>query len=332
MDLSRRWRMRRCLVLLAVLALVSCGVLVSLASSEPWPENRQLLGLNDKTLQKVIGDPTAGLPEVLPVLSGLDRALNMAVGPDGLVYIADTGKRSIVRCDANGRNLTVIMKSGSLSPYDLSFDEEGNLFFSTFARDLSCGTSMGVWKIPGAQPGATPEKVLSGGDIKACTTISGYGPFSMSPLCVVTSGPHKGDILVGGKGSITIVRAVAPDYTSFVPFVKSVQGVFDPYGSGTVDIPVVFTDFCMLGTNGNVVATDWINGRILEFDPEGNFLRVVAKLYRANLITTDRSGNIYASGAVFGGRDFQQIVGFSREGERLFQIPITDVRAVAVVE
>lgn len=330
---ANRTTWTRCVVCLsAVLALTAAGSAVVVAvPGGAWPADRQLLYLTFTVLQKVLGDPTVGFPEVMPVLSGFERAVNMAVGPDGLIYISDRNAGKIVRCDAKGGNVTTIVRSNTIAPYDMSFDAQGNLYFTTHSDDLTCTVSEGVWMIPGARPGAQPVRIISGGAMQDCKTVAGSN-YYLSAIRVITAGPHAGDILVGGQGDIAIARAVAPDFTTLVPFVRGGSGVANPSDAGSVTISAAFTDFITIGNEGHVLATDWYRDQILEFGPNGEFLRVFAELRNANLLTADRDGNVYVSSAVFGGTDFQQLVVFSPSGERLFQMPLNNVRAIAVVE
>jgi gluconolactonase len=64
-------------------------------------------------------------------VTGIPAAL--AFGPGGCLYVTDEGRRSIVKVEPDGTQIDVISAwSGERlnGPNDLSFDEEGNLFFT----------------------------------------------------------------------------------------------------------------------------------------------------------------------------------------------------------
>jgi hypothetical protein len=317
-------------MLILLVAALTMGGLATLAS---WPQGQELLAFSGDFIYRIPGDPTAGYPMPIPIPVRLGWIADVVVGPDGLLYVADGGDQSIVRFEPDGSDKTEILGNSFLYPSDLAFDSEGNLFFTTYDRRAQNeGSSMGVWRIAGAEPGAEPEKIIEGTDIQECGVLEENCRFGPPAICVLTTGPHAGDLLLGGRENVAIVRAVGPDYQTLVPFVMESNPPSSVYAADEAKIPPVLIDFWQLTTSGNILATDFINGQILEFDSEGQLVRVIAELRRANGVTADSAGNVYAAGAVFGARDHQHVVGYDPEGEMLLDISMNDIKGVLILE
>ena len=295
------------------------------------PSTWAIYGYSSEHLFIIPGDPTVGYPIPMPRPLPVGWGGSMIVGPDGLFYCTDVDDGEIVRFDPATREPTVIFESGSLLPSDLAFDLEGNLLFSTYAAGgTNEGDSLGIWKIPGAVPGAAAEKIIDGSDIRECGVVNLGCQFGAPRLCVLTTGRYRGDLLVSGRGGIAIARAIGPDYRTLVGFIQAPQST---YQSGTEDpIPATLLDIHQVAATGDVLATDFINHRILQFDAEGRYLGVFCDLYRANRLASDYAGNVYATGSVWGSRSLQHIAGYSSTGALLFQLPIGDVVGVVILE
>lgn len=294
------------------------------------PSTWEIFGFSHKHLFIIPGNPAVGYPIPMPRPLPVEWAGGVIVGPDGLFYCTDVDSGEIVSFDPDTRTPTVIFESGNLHPVDLAFDHEGNLIFSTYAKDgANAGDSQGIWRIPGAVPGASAEEIISGSDIRECGVVKSGCRFGPPHVTALTVGAHRGDLLVSGIGSVAIVRAIGPNYTTLVPFI---QATGETYSSNEPGVPDILSDFHQIPATGVIVATDFISGRILQFDPEGRYIGVLCNLYRANRVTSDYAGNIYASASVWGGRDLQCIVGVNPEGERLFELPINDVMGVVIHE
>jgi hypothetical protein len=294
------------------------------------PLTWEIYGFSNKYLFAIPGDPTVGYPTPMPIRLPVEWGGMVVVGPDGLLYCTDAGKRRIVCFDPHTQESSIIFERKSLYPADLTFDLDGNLIFSTYARDGdNDGDSMGIWMIPGALPGTPAEKIIDGSKIRSCGVLVSGCRFGPPHISVLTAGPYRGDLLVSGRGDTAIARAVGPDYGTILPFI---QQPVSSYPSGEKAIPTALSDFHAVTSTGIVLATDFINGRILRFDAEGRYTDVFCVLSRANCLTADSAGNVYASGSVWGSMDRQSIAGFSPDGTLLFQIPIGDVVGVVIVE
>jgi len=296
----------------------------------PAPTSWEIYGYSGDQLFIISGDPQA-FPSPMPRPLPGDWSGCVIAGPDGLFYCTDTPNGEILRFDPRTRKPTTVFEDAKLYPYDLEFDLEGNLLFSTYDRDGdNRGKSEGIWRVSNPGPNATAEKIIDGAEIRECGALDANCRLGPTHLCVLKVGRYRGDLLVGGKDDVPIARAIGPDYTRIVTFIQEEESTY--MSSDEDPIPTMLSDYHQVEATGAVLATDFINGRILEFDSEGNFVGVFCDLYRANRVTSDYEGNVYASGSAWGRRNLQHIAGFTAEGERIFEIPINDVTGVIIVE
>lgn len=89
----------------------------------------------------------------------LSNPVNVAVGPDGAVFVADFDNGKIKRVDAtSGDTTTVIAQQGFKKPFAMVFDASGALFVTTDdAPDGSHGAMSGsVWRVDVNARTATP--------------------------------------------------------------------------------------------------------------------------------------------------------------------------------
>jgi hypothetical protein len=99
--------------------------------------NLYLTDFNDHVVKIRPDDST------LMIYNNPGKTAGVAVGPDGLVYVADYNTNYILRMDSSGNNVSVFATQ-IYSPANLFFDKSGNLFVSSF----------GLYKI-------TPQQVES---------------------------------------------------------------------------------------------------------------------------------------------------------------------------
>jgi hypothetical protein len=296
----------------------------------PVPTTWEIFCFSSQHLFTIPGNPAVGYPIPIPRPLPVDWAGDVIVGPNGQFYCTDTEKGEIVRFDPQTREPTSIFKSTDICPAYLAFDVNGNLLFSTYARHgENSGNSMGVWRIPEGTPGASAELIISGSQIRECGFLTSGCRFGAPAICVLTSGPYRGDILVSGRSGVPVSRAIGPDFNRLVPFLQDPGYALPPEEH---QIPDALSFYHQVHATGSVMITDFINSRILEFDSEGRFVRIFASLYRANRLTSDYAGNVYASGSVWGRSNLQHVVGLSPNGDVLFQLPITNILGVLILE
>ena len=59
----------------------------------------------------------------------VNNPYGLRIGPDGALYVCETGNHRVSRLDLNTRKLTSVVE-GQKEPYELQFDEDGNLLFA----------------------------------------------------------------------------------------------------------------------------------------------------------------------------------------------------------
>jgi DNA-binding beta-propeller fold protein YncE len=92
-----------------------------------------------------------------------NRARALALGPDGLLYVADACNHRVQVFDRDGNLVRLFGEAGTqpgqLSyPYDLSFSPDGLLYVCEYGNHRvqkfdPSGKSLGTWGIPGRKPG-----------------------------------------------------------------------------------------------------------------------------------------------------------------------------------
>jgi DNA-binding beta-propeller fold protein YncE len=78
-----------------------------------------------------------------------NNPVNVAVGPDGKLYVADFDNGLIRAVDHDGTVTTVIAKQGFVRPFGLAFTSDGTLYVSTDNDDTGQHTLMSgtVWRV-----------------------------------------------------------------------------------------------------------------------------------------------------------------------------------------
>jgi sugar lactone lactonase YvrE len=92
------------------------------------------------------------------------RPRGAAIGPDGLLYVADSGNHRVQVFDLEGRLVRIVGKQGSRPgelnyPYDLAFGPDGDLYVVEWGnhrvqRFTRAGKPKGTWGTPGREPGS----------------------------------------------------------------------------------------------------------------------------------------------------------------------------------
>jgi sugar lactone lactonase YvrE len=170
---------------------------------------------------------------------------NVAIGPDGLLYIADSGNHRIQVFDADGRYIRSWGEFGDgpgqfNEPWSLAVDENHVYVADTWNHRLQKFTLDGQWVTTLGESGS-PESPESGGGLF-------FGPR---------------DILILSDGSLLVTDTGNHRLQLFDPdgnFIRAVGGngalpgqFFEPVGIG-------------LNSDGSIYVVDTWNGRIQQFD------------------------------------------------------------------
>ena len=146
-------------IICVIIVLGACGVghptsntdgNVSVADGAPFTKGvSTLAGVADPGF--VDGDRNA---------ARFNNPVNVAYGPDGMVYVADFDNNKIRAVDANGRVTTIVAQNGFMRPFGLAFASDGTLFISTDndqngAHDPMSGS---VWRV---NLGATTATIVA---------------------------------------------------------------------------------------------------------------------------------------------------------------------------
>jgi glucose/arabinose dehydrogenase len=129
-------------------------VLLAACAAHPPPNADGNAPLGDAApfttgVSTLAGVGTAGFIDGDRNAARFNNPVNVAYGPDGLVYVADFDNSKIRAVDASGSVTTVIAQVGFVRPFGLAFAPDGTLFVSTDndkngAHNLMSGS---VWRV-----------------------------------------------------------------------------------------------------------------------------------------------------------------------------------------
>ncbi|MFC2078309.1 GEVED domain-containing protein, partial [Candidatus Bipolaricaulota bacterium] len=148
--------------------LIAVGVVVT---GQVLAEGSRIFSHQEDTIFEIVIDPLTGLVTAYPVFSvHYDWFIfDLKGGPDGLLYFSDTFSHRIIRVDPDGAFWEVVMERENLYPAEITFDDDGNLYFSNVVCSSicvgdACPTDFaGIWVIENAledEP-ASPRLLVS---------------------------------------------------------------------------------------------------------------------------------------------------------------------------
>jgi sugar lactone lactonase YvrE len=239
------------------------------------------------------------------IASGLGSPGVILCGPDGRLYVdsneEEEGGRKVNRIlrfnqDGSGRTVVAEWDSNELRPGAMVFAPNGDLYFGTGSIKRGQPTQ-GIWRIPGALQADgefnPPEQVLPPTTFLTPTFDVNY---ATEPFAFLATGPFQGDLLISDRPRTSgtpggrVVRALHPDFTSVEEFIPAFK---DPRGKPF--LPPGLT----INSQGDVFVTDFANGKILRYGPDGVFKGVFAILEWANQIAIGPDDIVYVTNVVF---------------------------------
>jgi sugar lactone lactonase YvrE len=239
------------------------------------------------------------------IASGLGTPRSILCGPDGRLYVTDLwaeeGGHEVNRIlrfnqDGSGRTVVAQWDSDVLRPEAMVFSPNGDLYFGTGSIEEGKLTQ-GIWRIPSAlqadEQFNPPEQVLPPSAFLAPTSDVEY---LVTPFAFLTTGPFQGDLLISdaprtsGTPEGRVLRALHPDFTSVEEFIPAFK---DPRGKPFLPAGLA------INSQGDVFVTDFANGKILRYGPDGVFKGVFAILEWANQIAIGPDDIVYVTNVSF---------------------------------
>ncbi len=262
----------------------------------------------------------------------LSSPRNVAIGPDGLIYVADTANHRIQVFDADGRFVRGWGGSGAEAgqfnePWGLAVDETYVYVADTWNARIQkftlAGEFVGAYGVSGS-----PAADDSGGGLGLF-----YGPrevvlFGEDQLLVTDTGNHRLQVMdrngnflsqVGnfgnqlGQFNEPVGLAVAPDGSVYVADtwngrIQRLGPDLSPLGEWRVEAwfgqSINNKPYLAVDTDGRVYVTDPEGYRVLVFSPSGAYLNRfgqfgadVASLGLPNGLAIDAAGNLWVADA-----------------------------------
>ncbi|MCE9577498.1 MAG: SMP-30/gluconolactonase/LRE family protein [Deltaproteobacteria bacterium] len=103
------------------------------------------------------GGPFPGAVDGSRDVARLNNPVNVALGPDGRVYVADFNSSRIRAVDAAGTVETIVAQGNFVRPFGLAFAADGTLYVTTDRDDTGMGSLMSgtIWRVDTAAHTAT---------------------------------------------------------------------------------------------------------------------------------------------------------------------------------
>ncbi len=196
------------------------------------------LSNSEGVLYALVDDSLTGWSLLLPLGSKAERVYTaIAVGPDSQVYACDACGGKILRISHPDWHVETVYDSyaqpasvctvdvcdpyaGWLNPSDVTFSEEGMLYFMTAGKkcDLESGKSQGLWRILPSAPETIPEKLLDD------TFFAEEEPSAGAPIArirILTEGSLAGSLVITGvlddHGEARTMISAGSDFSEFMP-------------------------------------------------------------------------------------------------------------------
>jgi DNA-binding beta-propeller fold protein YncE len=222
---------------------------------------------------------------------GFDRVSQMALGPDGRVYLADAYNGRLVMLNQNGTNAgTIGGTSGFGVPSGVVFDAAGNLYVADQSRgkiykfESNTLSPLGAMGSPGSGPGqlgsptnlaVSPDQSklyvteLTNHRVSIFTLAGAFVASFGSPGSAAGQFDHPFGIAVNAAGEVFVADQVNNRIQRFDANGNSLGGWGSP-GSGPGEFHYVVG--LAFDAAGDLYATDQLNNRVQKFRADGAFL------------------------------------------------------------
>jgi sugar lactone lactonase YvrE len=244
----------RRVVLFVIVATGACGGGGASAPDAPPPPDAYVAPPFTLGVSTLAGFSDYGLIDGDRSTAEFHNPVNVAVGPDGNIYIADFDNSAIRRSDPTGNVTTVYQDPAHFQrPFGLAFASDGALFIGTDNDDTGAHNDMSgtVWRLDTAARTVTVVARNIG-------RARGLAFLPDGRLVVTDFQHHTVSTLDVTTGAMTLLAGVsgAPGFADGAPGIGRFNG---PYGVAVINA----------STTPMIVVADWVNQRIREVGLDG---------------------------------------------------------------
>jgi DNA-binding beta-propeller fold protein YncE len=179
------------------------------------------------------GGPFPGTTDGSRAVARLDNPVNVALGPDGRIYVADFDSSRIRAVDAAGTVETIVAQANFVRPFGLTFAADGTLYVTTDRDDTGTGSLMSgtIWRVDTAAHAATVV-------VRAIGRPRGIAALPDGRLVLTDWLHHDVRLLDPATGALSLL-AGAYDIADFADGVGVAARFSRPYGVAVLPGPTI---------------------------------------------------------------------------------------------
>ena len=309
------------------LTVIICAILFSLTSMQGFAvSNEKEIYVTARPEGRVL-TPFFQFLSYKSLVRNLKEPRDIVCGPEGMLYLAETGKRRIISVDHEGNFQKVVVKDLALigdkshRPVNMTFGPDGDLFFTTVEKE--------IWRLKDADPLNKPERLLKynffdPGESPSDIAFLKTGDYANDLVMTVTTDrPYRG----------YVVRLTAPDYKQVREFISGYS--IEEMGVRKDESLKIPTGITVKESGEIFVADRDIRERhILQYSPDGSFQKVfIDGIVDPIDLDLDSEGNLYLTVGPMG----EEVKGgslkiFNRKGEQIQNLPRSGLWGVEVCD